>query len=146
MPLLDRLRLGLRRSTCAARTTGTRYESITAEEWIKRYMGKGAYEAVWGPLLRGKFGDADDQLAMVWLWSKIHLRFASRKGVPQKEQLGYLLGSFGAYIDELERRLRAERRWQTSIPAARSQGIVDRGWPRARAAARRRRALPSPTR
>jgi protoporphyrinogen oxidase len=69
-------------------------------------MGKGAYNAVWGPLLRGKFGDFHDQLAMVWLWNKIYLRFASRKGLSQREELGYLLGSFGVYIDELERRLR----------------------------------------
>ena len=57
--------------------------------------------------MHGKYGDAYDQVAMAWLWSKIHLRFASRKGGPlQKEQLGYLMGSFAVYVDELERRLR----------------------------------------
>jgi protoporphyrinogen oxidase len=62
---------------------------------------------MWGPLLRGKFGDDYDKVAMAWLWSKIHLRFSSRKGGPmQKEQLGYLMGSFAGYIDELERRMR----------------------------------------
>ena len=40
--------------------------------------------------------------------SKIHLRMASRKGGPlQKEQLGYLTGSFQVYIGEMERRMRA---------------------------------------
>jgi protoporphyrinogen oxidase len=63
---------------------------------------------MWGPMLYGKFGEAYDTVAMAWLWSKIHLRFASRKGGPlQKEQLGYLMGSFSVYLDELERRLRA---------------------------------------
>jgi protoporphyrinogen oxidase len=62
---------------------------------------------VWGPLLRGKFADQAEEVAMAWLWSKIHLRFASRKaGVNQQEQLGYMLGSFGGYIRELERRIR----------------------------------------
>jgi len=107
VPFVDRLRMGVMALYLRRQNDGTRYESVTAEAWIKRYMGKGAYDAVWGPLLRGKFGDAHDQLAMVWLWNKIHLRFASRKGVSQKEQLGYLMGSFGLYIDELERRLRA---------------------------------------
>jgi protoporphyrinogen oxidase len=107
VPFFDRLRMGLMALHLRRQNDGTRYESISAETWIKRYMGKGAYDAVWGPLLRGKFGDAHDQLAMVWLWNKIHLRFASRKGVSQKERLGYLMGSFGLYIDELERRLRA---------------------------------------
>ena len=104
-PLLDRIRMGLAAVYLRRVKDGTRYESITATEWIKRYMGKGAYDAVWGPLLRGKFGDAHDELAMVWLWNKIYLRFASREGVGQQEKLGYLLGSFGVYIDELVRRL-----------------------------------------
>jgi protoporphyrinogen oxidase len=62
------------------------------------------FEKVWGPLLQGKYGDAYDQVAMAWLWSKIHLRFQSREG--QTEKLGYLRGSFATYIDELEKRLR----------------------------------------
>ncbi len=107
VPFIDRLRMGFMALYLRRRSDGARYESITATDWVKRYMGRGAYDGVWGPLLRGKFGDAHDQLAMVWLWNKIHLRFASRKGVSQKEQLGYLMGSFGVYIDELERRLRA---------------------------------------
>jgi len=105
-PLIDRIRMGLAAVYLRRQRDGTRYESITAAEWVRRYMGKGAYNAVWGPLLRGKFGDFHDQLAMVWLWNKIYLRFASRKGLSQREELGYLLGSFGVYIDELERRLR----------------------------------------
>ena len=108
VPFVDRLRMGLAALHLRRQKDGRRYESIAAAEWVRRYMGKGAYDAVWGPLLRGKFGDAHEELAMVWLWNKIYLRFASRKGGPtQREQLGYLLGSFGVYIDELERRLRA---------------------------------------
>ena len=107
VPLLDRVRMGLAALYLRRQADGTRYESITAAEWVRRYMGPGAYDAIWGPLLRGKFGDAHDQLSMVWLWSKIHLRFASRKGgATAREQLGYLDGSFGLYIEELERRLR----------------------------------------
>ena len=107
VPPIDRIRMGLAALYLRRQNDWHRYESITAAEWVQRYMGKGAYDAIWGPLLRGKFGDAHDQVAMAWLWSKIHLRFASRAGGPQqKEQLGYLEGSFGVYIDELARRLR----------------------------------------
>jgi len=106
---------------------GSGYESVTAAEWVKRYMGTGAYDAVWGPLLRGKFGDAHDELAMVWLWNKIHLRFASRKGVDQKEQLGYLMGSFGVYIDELEKRLRASDLAQVHTGQAVQEIVVEDG-------------------
>ncbi len=127
VPFVDRIRMGLMALYLRRQRDGTRYENITAVEWVRKYMGKGAYDAVWGPLLRGKFGDAFDQLAMVWLWNKIHLRFASRKGVSQKEQLGYLLGSFGLYIDELERRLRASDLAEVHTATAVQEVIVEDG-------------------
>ena len=126
-PLVDRVRMGLAAVYLRRQKDGTRYESITAAEWVKRYMGKGAYDEVWGPLLRGKFGAYYDQLAMVWLWNKIYLRFASRKGVIQREQLGYLLGSFGVYIDELERRLRASELAEVHTGRAVKEVIVESG-------------------
>ena len=128
MPLVDRIRMGLAAVYLRRQKDWHRYESITAAEWIRRYMGKGAYDAVWGPLLRGKFGDAYDELSMAWLWSKIHLRFSSRKGGPaQKEQLGYMLGSFGVYIDELERRLRASDLAEVNTGRAVREVIVEEG-------------------
>ncbi|MGB2694795.1 MAG: NAD(P)/FAD-dependent oxidoreductase [Dehalococcoidia bacterium] len=128
VPLLDRVRMGLAALYLRRQKDGSRYESVTAAEWVQRNMGKGAYDAVWGPLLRGKFGDAYDQLAMVWLWNKIFLRFASRKGGPmQREQLGYLMGSFGVYIDELERRLRASDLADVNTGRAVQEVIVERG-------------------
>jgi len=128
VPFLDRIRMGLAAVYLRRQQDGTRYESITAAEWVKRYMGKGAYDAVWGPLLRGKFGDAYDQLAMVWLWNKIYLRFSSRKGGPmQREQLGYLLGSFGVYIDELARRLQASDQAEVHTGRGVQEVVVEGG-------------------
>jgi protoporphyrinogen oxidase len=107
LPLLDRVRLGLMGLWLRRKEDWSYYETVTAKEWITRHVGRRVYERVWGPLLRGKFGAAEEEVAMAWLWSKIHLRFQSRSGGPmQKERLGYLMGSFGVYIDELERRLR----------------------------------------
>ncbi len=127
VPFLDRIRMGLFALYLRRQKDGSRYESVRAAAWVRRYMGKGAYDAVWGPLLRGKFGDAHDELAMVWLWNKIHLRFASRKGVAQKEQLGYLMGSFGLYIDELERRLRASELAEVHTGRAVEEIVVEDG-------------------
>jgi len=100
--LIDRLRLGLMGLYLRRQADGSRYERITAKEWVTKFAGKRGYEVVWGPLFRGKFGDLADEIAMVWLWNKIRLRFASRKGgLMQKEVLGYLLGGFGIYINAL---------------------------------------------
>jgi protoporphyrinogen oxidase len=65
------------------------YERITAREWIERRMGRQAWEEVWGPLLRGKFGERADRIAMVWLWSKLRLRRAVQGEDVRQERLGY---------------------------------------------------------
>jgi protoporphyrinogen oxidase len=105
--LTDRLRLGLMGLYLRRQKEGRGYERTTAKEWVSRLCGRRNWEVVWGPLFRGKFGDLGDEIAMIWLWNKIRLRFASRQGGPlQKEVLGYLLGSFGLYIDVLVERMR----------------------------------------
>lgn len=105
--LIDRIRLGLVGVYLQRYKDWKKFEDVTAEEWIKRYAGKKAYDVVWGPLLRGKFGQSASEVSMVWFWGKIHLRFASRGKGMQKERLGYLDGSFGLVIDELVRRIEA---------------------------------------
>jgi protoporphyrinogen oxidase len=107
VPPLDRVRLGLMAMKLRKRDDYAEFEKITAKDWIEQNVSKPAFDGMWGPLLRGKFGAAYDEVAMAWLWSKIHLRMASRKGGPlQKEQLGYLTGSFSVYIEEMERQMR----------------------------------------
>jgi protoporphyrinogen oxidase len=104
---IDRVRLGLMGLYLRRQRDGSRYESVTAKEWIRRFAGQRNLDVVWGPLLRGKFGDLDSELVMTWLWNKIHLRFASRGAGPsQREVLGYLLGSFGAWIEDIIERVR----------------------------------------
>jgi protoporphyrinogen oxidase len=65
------------------------FESETARAWIERAMGREAYLKVWGPLLRGKFGDRADDIAMVWLWSKLRLRRQIKGADARVERLGY---------------------------------------------------------
>jgi protoporphyrinogen oxidase len=104
---LDRLRLGLVGGIWLRLKKNWRpYEQITAKEWIIKHVGQRNYDVVWGPLLRGKFGQRAEDVSMAWFWSKIHLRFASRKGGRQKEQLGYLMGSFGLLVDALAEGIR----------------------------------------
>lgn len=101
LPLLDRVRLGLLALYLRRRSDWQRYEGVTAKEWILRYGGRRIYDVVWGPLLRGKFGARHDEVSMVWFWGKIYIRFASRQGGSQREQLGYLRGSFGRVVEAL---------------------------------------------
>jgi protoporphyrinogen oxidase len=100
--LLTRLRLGLAALWLRRISDWRRYEGQRASDWIRRAVGQRGYDAVWGPLLRAKFGQHAEDVAMVWFWGKIYLRFASRdEGLLAKERLGYLRGSFGRLVDAL---------------------------------------------
>ena len=104
LPLYDRIKLGLFALRLQRLGDWRSLESFTADEWLRERLGGKAYEVVWNPLLRGKFGDSYDQVGMPWFWSKIQTRFASRKTVGG-EQLGYPMGSFDSVFDEVARRI-----------------------------------------
>jgi protoporphyrinogen oxidase len=100
---VDRVRLGLVSLYNRQYRNWPKMEGVTAREWLTRYGGKRNYEVVWGPMLKNKFGESCDEIGMVWLWGKLHLRFAPRHG--GKERLGYLNGSFGLLIESLRERI-----------------------------------------
>ncbi|PKB70763.1 MAG: hypothetical protein BZY87_09605 [SAR202 cluster bacterium Io17-Chloro-G6] len=105
LSILQRIRLGV--WTLVLQKTGSyrKFENITAKDWLSRRMGRRAYQVVWEPLLRGKFGAFYDKIGMTWIWGKVRLRVASRQGAGQRERLGYPMGSFGEVIDVLEHRI-----------------------------------------
>jgi protoporphyrinogen oxidase len=77
------------------------YERITAAGWIRSRMGAKAWDHVWGPLLRGKFGSRAEDIAMVWLWSKLRLRRQIRGSEARRERLGYPRGTWEALFAAL---------------------------------------------
>ena len=79
--------------------------------------GPAAWDNVWGPLLRGKFGDRAEDIAMVWLWNKLPLR---RQGEEARgEKLGYPRRLVGAAARALRARSGARRARADRPPAAR---------------------------
>lgn len=118
-PLSPRSRLRMGRAVIALqRSRGglARFETETARAWIEREMGGEAYEKVWGPLLRGKFGERADDISMAWLWSKLTLRRRIKGREVGRELLGYPRGSFEPFFARL-----AE-----SVEAAGGRVLVDR--------------------
>ncbi len=131
IPLVSRVRLGLAAVWLRRQRDGIqRYEGVTARKWMERAVGKKAFNAFWGPLLKGKFADQADNVGMVWLWNKVYLRFASRKGSGAKESLGYLEGSFRRYYVALADRLTGagvEIRLNTNVERIEVAGGAVRG-------------------
>lgn len=106
LPPLDRLRLGLMALDLRGEADGSQFEGVTAVEWLRRHGGRRALETVWGPLLRGKFGEGADEVEMTWLWHKVRTRFSSRKGrFAGRELLGYQRGSFARWVEALANRV-----------------------------------------
>lgn len=101
LSFMQRLRVGFWTFILQKTKDWRKFEGITAKDWIVGHMGEEAYQVIWEPLLRGKFGEAYDQVGMTWLWGKIYLRVASRGKSLQKERLGYPMGSFGEVFDAL---------------------------------------------
>ena len=107
LPLPSRVRLGLLTLRVRAVRRWRRLEDVTAADWLRRMGGRRAYEVVWEPLLRGKFGDLADEVAAVWFWSKLKLRGGSR-GRGGAETLAYFRGGFGALTDAIAAAIRRQ--------------------------------------
>ena len=75
------------------------FERVTADAWMRRWMGAEAYEKFFKPLLIGKFAEAYDQVPMAFMWARI---------VKRTLKLGTYIGGFQAFLDELARQLAAQ--------------------------------------
>lgn len=81
------------------------YEGETARAWIERHMGRAAWEGVWGPLMRGKFGERAAAISMAWLWDKSSRRRSIRDGEARREAFLYPRRSFQPLFEALADRI-----------------------------------------
>ena len=126
LPFTQRIRVGFWTFLLQKTSNWRKFEGITAQDWIVGHMGKQAYQVIWEPLLRGKFGEYFDQIGMTWLWGKIYLRVASRGKSLQKELLGYPMGSFGEVFEVLSQRV-VQQGGKVHLSAAVNRAIVEDG-------------------
>ena len=104
IPLVDRVRTGCMALYARAINDWRALEDQSAEEWITRYGGKRAFDAIWRPLLKGKFGPEAEHVSAVWFWNKLKLRGGSR-GKGGGEELVYFGGSFGGLVSAIQAEL-----------------------------------------
>ena len=102
--LISRIRTGLMVIAARLINDWIPLEDLSAKEWIIKYAGKEAYDVIWGPLLRGKFGDEMENVSAVWIWNKFKLRGSTRdkKG---DEMLVYYAGGFGGTTEDIYQKL-----------------------------------------
>jgi protoporphyrinogen oxidase len=98
LPIIDRFRVGVVLAYLKLEKGYQRFEGYTAEEWLRKWMGDTAFRVIAEPLLRQKFGDYSDKIAMPWFWSRVHLRSTA---------LGYMEGGFQQLYARLADRVKA---------------------------------------
>lgn len=67
-------------------------ERVTADAWMRRWMGEEGYRKFFRPLLIGKFGPYYDQVNMAWMWARVKARSL---------RLGTFEGGFQNFLDAL---------------------------------------------
>lgn len=91
LSLVAKFRYGLHAFLCTKRTAWAPLDHVEAVSWIKRWVGKEAYEVLWRRLFDYKFYDYTNNLSAAWIWSRIRRIGRSRYNL-FREKLGYLEG------------------------------------------------------
>ncbi len=113
-PLLDTIRFGAVGLYLRLTPWWRPLEQVTADAWMRKWVGERVYNALWRPLLVGKFGEEYlDRVNMAWLWARLKSRTT---------RLGTFEGGFQAFLDALARILQqqnVEIRLGTPVTAVR---------------------------
>jgi protoporphyrinogen oxidase len=91
LSFVAKFRYGLHAFLSTKRTDWKPLDHVEAVGWIKRWVGKEAYEVLWRRLFEYKFYDYTDNLSAAWIWSRIRRIGRSRYSL-FREKLGYLEG------------------------------------------------------
>jgi protoporphyrinogen oxidase len=93
----DKIRTGLVSLYLKINNHWKPFEKITASSWLKKFYGKRVYQALWFPLLKGKFDSWAEKIPMAWFWARIKKR---------TNRLGYPQGGFQFAIDKLVEKIK----------------------------------------
>ena len=75
-------------------------ETVTVDEWMRKWAGDKVYREMWEPMLVGKFGERyAKQVNMAWMWARMHARTT---------QLATFEGGFQAFADLFASALRGQ--------------------------------------
>jgi protoporphyrinogen oxidase len=105
VPFDERIRFGLHIMQSRFRTNWRWLDQIPAKPWVIENVGERAYDVIWHPLLKIKFGDDYEKVSAAWLWHRIWRVASSRKTLLGSETFGVLSRGTATIVDELVRRI-----------------------------------------
>lgn len=91
LELVDKLRYGLLAFCSTKRSDWDRLDKLTADKWLKGWVGQRAYDKLWRPLLDLKFFEYADNISAAWIWTRLKRVGTSRRSLFQ-EELGHIDG------------------------------------------------------
>lgn len=100
LSFVAKFRYGLHAFLSTKRNDWKPLDHLEATGWIKRWVGKEAYEVLWRRLFDYKFYDYTDNLSAAWIWSRIRRIGRSRYSL-FREKLGYLSGGSNTLLQAL---------------------------------------------
>jgi protoporphyrinogen oxidase len=83
-----------------------KFTKVSAYDWMKKWGGEQVSKVIWEPLLKGKFADQYDKVAMAWLWARLHIRANSRQKGDSGEKLGYFTNGFNVITETIVKKLK----------------------------------------
>lgn len=111
IPFSQRLRFGLHVATSQFRKNWIGLDKIAAKPWLIQRVGQSAYEAIWDPLLRIKFGEFHEQISAAWIWHRIHRVARSRKKPLSVNSYGFLEQGCHTLMEKILEKLSASEKF-----------------------------------
>lgn len=103
--LMQKLRYGMNVLYSKYSTDWKKIENISAERWLRDWLGEDAFDIFWKTLLNLKFGDKAGQVSAAWIWSRIKRVANSRKGF-FKECYGFIEGGTKVFINAVAEKIK----------------------------------------
>lgn len=97
---IAKFRYGLHAFLATKRNNWESLDKLEATTWIKKHVGKEAYEVLWRRLFDYKFYDEAHSLSAAWIWSRIRRIGRSRYNL-FREKLGYLTGGSATLLNAM---------------------------------------------
>lgn len=98
--LIAKLRYGIHAFLCTKRNDWQPLDYLNAVDWIKKWVGREAYDILWRRLFDYKFYEYTDNLSAAWIWSRVRRIGRSRYSL-FKEKLGYLEGGSETFLQAM---------------------------------------------
>jgi protoporphyrinogen oxidase len=105
VPFSQRVRFGIHVLASRFRASWEFLDQMPAKPWLIEWLGKEAYDVIWHPLLKVKFGDYHDKISAAWIWHRIWRIAASRGSLFEGESFGCLEHGTATIVEALRQRL-----------------------------------------